>query len=153
MAGLDRLTALAGEWRAAYQLRGDPAFETDSPTSAVIVPMLGGRFVRIDYTWVESDEQQEGSIVVGHEPDSGVVTAAWMDTWHNHDRMMICTGSRTADGGVDVFGTYPGYPAGSPDWGWRTRIEPRSDGWTMTMFNVTPGGEESLAVNAEYTRA
>jgi hypothetical protein len=25
MAGLDRLTALAGDWRATYQLRGDPA--------------------------------------------------------------------------------------------------------------------------------
>lgn len=152
MAGLDRLTALAGDWRATYQLRGDPAFETDSPTTATVVPMLGGRFARIDYTWIESGNTEEGSIVIGHEPDSGAVTVAWMDSWHNHDRLMICKGSMTTDGGIDVFGNYPGYPDG-PDWGWRTVIEPRDDGWTLTMYNVEPGGEEALAVNAAYERA
>jgi hypothetical protein len=50
MAGLDRLSALAGDWRATYQLRGDASFETDSATSATVVPMLGGRFVRIVVT-------------------------------------------------------------------------------------------------------
>lgn len=152
MAGLDRLTALAGDWRATYQLRGDPSFETDSPTEATITPMLDGRFARIDYTWIESGTRQEGSLVIGYEPEPKVATVAWMDTWHNSDRMMVCTGSLTADGGVDVRGTYPA-GMGADDWAWRTVISPRDDAWTLTMFNVEPGGEESLAVNAEYERA
>ena len=152
MASLERLTALAGNWRATYQLRGDPSFETDSPTEATITPMLDGRFARIDYTWVESDNRQEGSLVIGYEPEPQLATVAWMDTWHNSDRIMVSTGARTEDGGVDVRGSYP--PGmGADDWAWRTVIAPRADGWTMTMFNITPDGEESLAVNAAYERA
>jgi len=114
--------------------------------------MLGGRFVRIDYTWVESGNTEEGSLVIGHEPDPRTVTVAWMDSWHNHDRLMISTGSMTEAGGIDVKGAYP--PGmGADDWAWRTVLTPSDDGWTMTMFNIEPGGEESLAVNAEYARA
>ena len=151
MAGLEALTALEGDWAATYQLRGDPSFDQDSPTSATVVPMLGGRFVRIDYTWIESGNTEEGSIVIGCEPDPGGVTVAWMDSWHNADRLMICTGRRTDDGGIDVLGSYPSNPPG-PDWGWRTVITPQGDRWTLMMFNITPEGEEAPAVTAEYRR-
>lgn len=152
MGALEPLLALAGEWRATYQLRGDPSFDQDTTSSASIVPMLGGRFARIDYTWLESGNPEEGSIVIGCDRTSDVANVAWMDTWHNHDRLMLCTGSIAPDGSIDVFGATPGYPGG-PDWGWRTVITPGNEAWTLTMFNVTPEGEESQAVLAEYRRA
>lgn len=148
---LEALLELAGPWHATYQLRGDPSFDGDSPSAATVAPMLGGRFVRIDYTWSDRGKPQEGALIVGCEPASGDVTAAWMDTWHNGHRMMICTGRTTPEGGLDVRGTYPTGP-GSPDWGWRTRLDIGDGTWTMRMFNVTPDGEETLAVTAEYQR-
>jgi hypothetical protein len=30
MPGLEKLTALAGDWLATYKLRGDPSFECDT---------------------------------------------------------------------------------------------------------------------------
>lgn len=157
MAALDSLAALAGTWRATYELRGDPSFDSDTPSTATLIPILGGRFVRIDYTWDENDflnEQgpQEGVLLIGHASKTDRVTVVWLDTWHNTDRTMVCDGTVLPGGGVDVFGTYPGGPT-SPDWGWRTRVEPAGDGWSMTMFNVTPAGEETLAVRAEYRPA
>jgi hypothetical protein len=150
LAPLARLAALQGFWQAIYQLRGDPSFESDSPSHAVIVPMLGGRFVRIDYTWNDRGAPQQGSLLVGLEAE--VVTAAWVDSWHNGSRMMICSGALTSEGGLDIRGTYPAGP-GLPDWGWRTHLVVRDQSWTMTMFNVSPAGDETLAVRAEYARA
>ncbi len=148
---LDALLALSGAWQGRYQLRGDPSFDGDSDSTAQVTPVLGARFVRVDYTWSDRGTAQEGLLLIGGEPKTGVVTVVWLDSWHNGPRMMTCTGAGTPDGGIDVRGTYPAGP-GSPDWGWRTRIDPHPDAWTLTMFNVTPEGEEALAVQVEYRR-
>jgi hypothetical protein len=146
---LDSWSGLAGSWRATYSLRGDPSFEGDSASDATVVPMLGGRFVRIDYTWIDRGRPQTGALLIGFEPQPGLVTMVWTDTWHNGPRMLISTGSLGADGTIDVRGAYPTGP-GSPDWGWRTRLETTGTTWTMTMFNVSPESEETLAVSAAY---
>lgn len=147
---LASLASLRGTWHAVYQLRGDPSFEADSPSVAQIVPMLGGRFVRIDYTWIERGVPQEGSLLIGQEADAPV-TVIWIDSWHNGRRMMQCIGAPSPDGGVDVKGSYPTSPT-TPDWGWRTHIGIEGHDWAMTMWNVSPDGEETLAVRAEYSR-
>jgi len=160
MRSLERLAALEGTWHATYRLRGDPSFESDTPTSATVVPVLGGRFVRIDYSWDHDDVldaagPQYGSLLIGHEPavapEPGPVTAIWIDGWHNDRTTMVCHGSLLESGGIDVFGTWGGAD-GSPPWGWRTRIEPGDAGWSMRMWVVTPEGEEAPAVEADYGR-
>ena len=166
MSSLERVAALEGAWQATYQLRGDPSFDSDSPSHATVAPILGGRFVRIDYSWDEDDFLQEhgpqhGSLLIGHEPDKepapGPVTVVWIDSWHMQRTAMVCAGTLLEDGGIDVFGTWGG-GEDSPPWGWRTRVEPGAaegdgdGGWSMKMWVVTPDGEESPAVEANYRR-
>ena len=159
MAGLDALAAMAGDWAATYQLRGDPSFECDTTSHATVTPVVGGRFVRIDYTWDEEDKLEEhgpqvGSLLVGFEsePEPGVATVVMIDSWHLHDASMVSRGVRLDNGGVDVHGKWSA-GADVPEWGWRTILAPTTDGWSMTMFVVTPEGEESPAVSAAYRRA
>ena len=159
MAGLEALAALSGVWAATYTLRGDPRFDSDTTSHATLAPVLGGRFVRIDYTWNEegldeADGAQEGSLLVGFEtePEPGLATVAWIDSWHNGARMMVCPGVLREDGSVDVRGSYPDQPEYA-GWGWRTILAPADGAWSMTMYNTTPDGEEMLAVSAEYRRA
>jgi hypothetical protein len=64
--------------------------------------------------------------------------------------MLISTGSLEGHA-IDVRGAYP-TGGGAPDWGWRTRLEATATTWAMTMFNVSPDGDETLAVNARYER-
>ena len=152
MGALDALIALEGRWQATYQLRGDPSFDADVPTEAKVSAIVAREFVQIDYTWSESGEPQVGLLLIGFDPRTDGLTVVWLDTWHNGNRSMICKGELLPDGGIDVFGTYPGGP-GQPDWGWRTRVEPGDNAWTLRMFNVTPDGIEAPAVTAEYRRA
>jgi hypothetical protein len=151
MEGLEGLLALQGDWQATYQLRGDPSLEADSASTATVASMLDGRCLRIDYTWSDKGKPQTGLLLVGREHGSDGATAVWLDTWHNQDRMMVSKGSITADGGIDVMGSWPTGDDG-PDWGWRTVLSIQPAGWTMTMYVVTPDGEEALGVNAAYTR-
>jgi len=152
MSGIDELAACAGEWRGTNRLH-DPntGAPEDTPSTLTITPMLGGRFVRVEYTWSYRGEPQEGALIVGHEPESGRAPAYWIDSWHMGHVGMTCTGTAGLDGALDVRGTYAA-PLG-PDWGWRTMLGPGPDTLAVTMYNVTPDGAEEIAVEATYTRA
>jgi hypothetical protein len=151
MSALNGLLACAGIWRGTNRLQ-DPHTKSpeDSLSRAIVIPILGGRFVRIDYTWVFYGDPQAGSLLLGHERKSGVVTAYWIDTWHLNEKVMVCTGA-AVDEGVDVLGSYT-QPSG-PDWGWRIAIAPQEGKrFSVTMFNVEPNGIESIAVESHYRR-
>ena len=152
MGALDQLLNAVGTWRATYKLR-DPAntISGDSHSTARVAAVLGGRFVRIDYTWSDQGAPQGGSLLVGWEEASGAVTMVWIDTWHNSDRIMVLAGVAGDDGTLDARGSYPAPPG--PDWGWRTQLFATEDVLSMVMFNVSPEAGEELAVDAQYVRA
>jgi uncharacterized protein DUF1579 len=150
MDAFSGLISLTGRWRGTYRLivePGQPARE--SQTTAVVAPVAGGRFARIDYTWGDRDKPNDGSILFGRDRTRGVVTALWVDSFHMSDKVMTCEG---AGDSLDVRGSYAAPPG--PDWGWRTVIESSDDdSFRMVMYNVPPDGHEELAVDAVYSRA
>jgi len=83
----------------------------DSPSTAVLTPILAGTFMRMDYTWSYQDNAQEGSLLIGHDSGSGVASAQWVDTWHMGKSVMSCLGTSETDGSIDVAGTYAAPPA------------------------------------------
>ncbi|MEO7908262.1 MAG: DUF1579 family protein [Roseiflexaceae bacterium] len=87
-----------------------------------MVSMLGGKFIRIDYTWAYQGAAQAGSLLIGYESRANQATAAWIDTWHMGDLIMVCKGSAEADAAISVQGSFAA-PEGS-NWSWRTVIRP-----------------------------
>ncbi len=152
MAALDGLIACAGGWRGTNQLYESPAGPSqDSPSALAVAAILSGRFVRVQYTWAYRGRPQEGELVVGHEAQSDVVTAYWVDSWHMGDKGMTCRGALGEDGALSVRGSYAAPPG--PDWGWRIDIAPADGGrLRVAMYNIWPEGKEDLAVKAEYSR-
>jgi hypothetical protein len=149
MDAFSGLISLTGRWRGTYRLiePGRPARESQS--TAVVAPVAGGRFARIDYTWGDRDKPNDGSILFGRDRTRGVVTALWVDSWHMSDSVMACEGPGDS---LDVRGSYLAPPG--PDWGWRTVVESSDDdSFRMVMYNVSPDGHEELAVDAVYRRA
>lgn len=148
---LGNLIACAGSWRGRSVLQ-DPhsGLPDDSPATAVVRPILSGRFVRLDYTWMYQEREQQGSLLFGYQPSKDLITAHWIDSWHMGTVVMACEGASEDDGSLFVLGTYSS-PEG-PDWGWRTVISPRrNQSLRVVMHNIAPDGQEWLAVQAEYT--
>lgn len=152
MSIIERMINLAGNWRATYRLWMSPeGAPLESLSSAMVSPMVNGKFVCIEYTWSVDGSLVEGELFIGYEPKPGLVTVVWVDAWHNGSRFMICQGEVRPDGALSVLGAYPA-PEG-PDWGWRTVITPGEASFSLRMYNIPPGGADMLAVEAVYTRA
>lgn len=152
MNGLETLKACAGSWRGTSTLHETPDKSEDSSSTATVTPILGGRFVRLDYTWGYQGAPQEGSLLIGYDKKAGNVTAHWIDSWHMSNKVMACEGMAGDGDELSIRGSYAAPPG--PDWGWRTTItaDPRR-ALRMVMYNISPEGQEDLAVQASYTRA
>jgi Protein of unknown function (DUF1579) len=149
---LDSLVACAGSWVGTNRLQDPHADSPEvSPATATVTPVLGGRFVRLDYTWAYRGTPQEGSLLIGYDAGAGEATAHLTDTWHMGDKVMACRGAVEPNGEISVRGSYAAPPG--PDWGWRTVVTPAGQALRVVMYNVTPEGREELAVEAEYARA
>jgi predicted enzyme related to lactoylglutathione lyase len=158
---LAKLAAGAGNWRGTNRLH-DPHTNApeDSPSGLTLTPILGGTFLRVDYTWVYQGAPQEGSLLLGADPEGGAVTGYFSDTWHYANKMMACPEIKTKAGAKDhsnrlaVQGGYACPPG--PDWGWRIELEMRDEpkkALLLRMLNVTPDGQAAPAVEASYAPA
>lgn len=144
---------LIGEWRGFNKLYLSWIREApfDSASKAVIALSAKGIFLKIEYDWFYEEKPQEGLILIGKEKDSGLIKSFWIDSWHLSDKFMVSEGDFKSDEAISVKGYYA--VPNHPDWGWRTIIESENkDSFNLTMYNVSPEGEESLAVEASYKR-
>ena len=151
-SSFERIAECKGDWIGRYVLQ-DPTnnIADDSESSLSVVPVLFGRFVRVDYNWSYQGKPQEGSILIGRNPKSGDVTAHWIDTWHNGQGAMASTGADSDGNSLELRGSYAAPPG--PDWGWRTVITPGSGSFDVVMYNVWPEGKEEIAAEMRYTAA
>ena len=148
---LDALGTCSGRWTGLNRL-SDPSQNVldESQSTATVTPLLGGAFIRMDYTWAYQDAPQEGSLLIGYDSGAEEVTAHWIDTWHMGERAMLLSGTPEDDGSIAVRGSYAAPPG--PDWGWRIVLQPENDSALhLLMYNITPDGAEALAVETDYT--
>lgn len=151
MSGLDPFFSLAGTWTGNNRLWLPPATEPyESPTTATLSPVVGGKFVQLAYTWAYEGDAQEGVLLIGHEPENGAVSVAWADSWHMGNKFMLCQG-QIEDRKIVVRGSWS--VESGPDWGWRIELDATGETLIMHMYVITPAGEEALGVEAIYTRA
>jgi len=148
------LEKLVAKWRGVNRLYttwipDNPVRETIS--RAIVELTARGRFLKIEYDWTFDEAMQEGLILIGDEKDSDSIKAFWIDSWHLSDKFMVSEGFRGNNGAISLKGFYA--VPDHPDWGWRTVIETeRDNSFKITMYNVSPEGEEALAVEMEFKR-
>lgn len=149
---IERLATLTGRWAGPNRLWLEPGTPERLSDATMTVAAAGqGRFVTFTYTWADEGKPQDGLLVVGFEKERGVVTGHWLDSFHNGDKVMRLEGGPKPDDGMLIRGSYPA-PTG-PDWGWTIAVEPGDEQFRLVMHNVTPDGQEALAVEAVLTRA
>jgi hypothetical protein len=148
------LEKLVGKWRGVNRLHTTWIPENpvrESVSIATVELTARGRFLKIEYDWTFEEAVQEGLLLIGDEKDTDSIKAFWIDSWHLSDKFMVSEGFRETDGNISLKGFYS--VPDHPDWGWRTVVEPERDNvFKIIMYNVTPEGEESLAVEMELKR-
>ena len=149
-----KLAGLVGEWKGTNRLHTTwmPVKLHESDSTASVRSKMNGQFLTVEYTWTYESKKEEGLLILGCDPRSDAVQAVWTDSWHSKDTLMLCNGTIDGDGKISFFGTYATAP-GQPDWGWRTEITPGENSFRYAMYNVTPEGEEEIAVETEFTPA
>ncbi|MGD8276504.1 MAG: DUF1579 family protein [Gemmatimonadota bacterium] len=145
------LADLTGEWTGTNKLwlrPGDPVRESTTTASLSLVGQ--GQFAMLRYTWADEGKPQDGTLLIGTAAGSAE-DIVWLDSWHLRDMIMRLQRQPPGDALLDALGSYAAPPG--PDWGWRIVLRPESrDAFRMLMYNITPDGEEMLAVEAAYTR-
>jgi hypothetical protein len=146
------LSDLVGAWRGTNRLHLPwlPEKLKESESRANVRSKMNGQFLSFEYTWSYEGEGQEGMLIIGCDPKSDEVQAVWTDSWHSKDVLMLCNGNVDPDGRVSVLGHYA-VPE-HPDWGWRTEITPGGNSFRYAMYNISPEGEEEIAVETDFTR-
>ncbi len=143
------LEKIEGDWQGKnlLWLSEEPV---ESGTTATVRMAAGGTCLCIEYVWSYEGEAQEGILLIGSKGD-GAMQGIWRDSFHSSAEFLISDGKAEAPGDVQILGHYS-YPPG-PDWGWSTLL--RTDGenrFEITMMNISPDGEETLAVRMEFGR-
>jgi len=145
----EKLAAIGGTWQCTNKLNfGQGAPVHESPGTATVSTRVGGQCLEIAYTWAFEGKPQEGLIILDGKTQK--MAAAWTDTFHYANELMLCRGTVDDSGRVAVTGSYAA-PEG-PDWHWRTEIEPGDDSFKYMMINITPDGQEEWAVEMDFTR-
>lgn len=143
---------LIGEWQGTKLLYFSPPPEppaATSPSKLSVTPIAGGNFLQFNYDWTYEGDEQTGVLLFGCD-EQNAASAAWVDSFHMSSKIMFSTGT-AANGSVDMLGAYAAPPG--PDWGWRIAIRSVSkDELQIVMHNISPEGQEDLAVQIDYTR-
>lgn len=146
------LAALAGNWKGNYRLHTSwlPEKTHDSASECSIELRVNDQFLAIEYDWEYEGKRQEGVMIVGCDEKSDAVQAVWTDSWHMSHKFMVCDGSADESGRINMKGFYS--VPDHPDWGWRTEVTPNTDSLQIVMYNVSPEGDEDIAVESDYSR-
>jgi len=141
-----------GHWKGTKELyfTGPPNPDSVSDSTLVVASVAKGKFLSFAYTWEFKGASHEGFLLLGYGNAEEVATAAWVDSFHMSARIMDCEGSVDEGGRVNVLGSYEAPPG--PDWGWRIEVANDGDGLQIIMHNISPDGEEVIAVKATYQR-
>lgn len=144
---------LIGDWKGKNCLYTTWIIENpvrESVSIANVKLAANEKFLKIEYDWIYEDKTQEGLLLIGSEKNSNEVKAFWIDSWHMSDKFMTCDGN-FSNNSILMKGFYE--VPNHPDWGWRIDIHfENENSLKIVMYNVSPEGEEDLAVEAEYTR-
>ncbi len=130
-----------GHWQGTNKLWFEPGGECHQSPISLTANAVRDQLLEVAYEWQYQNQPKIGRLMVSLTGN----TAAWYDSFHFDSDLWVCDVEQQAEG-LNLSGTYPAPPG--PDWGWRITLGKDLGQFLMRMYNITPEGEEALAVEA-----
>ena len=147
-----QLKKMTGEWSGVTRVWfSKDELVDESVTKGRIHSTMGGRFVIHEYKGSFQGKELEGIAVYGFDLSQDKFQCAWADSFHMSTGIMFSE-SREHATSFDVLGHYRGSRENPELWGWRTEVVVIEDELLITMYNISPQGEEVKAVETKYKR-
>jgi hypothetical protein len=148
------LLQLEGHWEGTNRVWFEPGNPIDTAQiTGKMSSVLGGRFLEWQYDTAFQSTAIEGKMLFGLYLKLNKYELTWVDTFHTGTFMMYASG--IAEG--DIFNATGHYVAGENNeqtWGWRTTLEIISNNEIIIRaYNITPEGEEQLALQYDLKRS
>jgi hypothetical protein len=148
----DLLKSLVGSWEGTCRTWLEPGKLADeSSIKGKFRAILDGPFVRHEYEATLQGRPRHGEETIAFNSITQRFQISWIDDFHMNYAIMFSEGGSSGRGFV-VSGKYDVDPK-LPPWGWKTVFEMIDDDHLkITAFNVTPDGQEAMAVETKYRR-
>lgn len=149
------LHRLCGSWQGETRTWLDPKKDPDrADQKAVVRTILGGLYVRHEYTGVLFGKPFVGMVVYGYDQSAKAFTSSWIDTFHTGTYTMFSKGQWDEHLQTLTFlGDFPVHNSSTgrdERWGWRTEISLKgSEGLCFKSYNISPAGEEDLGIQTD----
>jgi hypothetical protein len=144
---------MTGRWEGRTRTWFEPDVLADeSPCSGEFRPVAGGNFLLWEYTGSIQGGAFTGMAMIAYDGEEQAFQTSWIDSFHMSGCIMFSTG-KAIGAGFFVTGSYSAGPGNNP-WGWRMEFLVPGDGsLVICSFNISPEGEESLAIETVLFRS
>lgn len=149
------LLKMAGDWAGTAKTWFEPGKLADeSIMKGSIRPVLNGMFILHEYKGSLQGNHFEGISIYGYNLNDDKFQCTNIDSFHNGTAIMMQNGKEGSDK-LSATGHY-NYKLSTEEtqtWGWRTQLELTDDNsLIITIYNITPQGEEAKGVEINYKR-
>lgn len=145
---------LVGKWagRAKTFFKPDEVGD-DSAIEGEFRMGIDGHFLFHEYTGPHCGETMYGLETIGHNVDLGKLQMAWVNSCHTNSQIMNFEGEVPETPNPFSVSNLYKHAEDHPEWGWRIEYDLKdADNLVINHYNITPEGEESLAVEIIYSR-
>ncbi len=143
---------LIGKWSGICKTWFEPdKLSDESIVHGEFTFVLGSSFLRHVYSGEIQGKPRNGEELIALNSVTEQYEVNWIDDFHMNYAMLFSQGPATPTG-FSVTGEY-GVELNQPKWGWRTQYDLQNrDSLTITSYNISPDGEESIALEVKYKR-